>query len=332
MDRVIGATWAPTAELADQRTELGTSENYAMNATISAQDATDACGTYYQYQNMVPYPRQLNINHANNGNGNESMTSRTNTRVAVLYGFHEYAQIWATSGACGTIAVDDNNQYRTSASYQPHYQYCAGNNLWCFSMLYSSHGGASAVGQSEVSVTGGTAYRLWRSSTSQQSQMQLKTNHDPCPAGYMMDNSSATYHYVSTRNAAFGYVRNPENDATYKAGYRLYGMYLNGCWKGSEAEANKTALYFPCGANHTNGVTGGKDSYGNMGYIYLVNTSNTNTSPITYNGKEYTLYHGACLQYGATGGSGTTLGNAGYSSGKTVNAQAYHARCRKAGH
>ena len=332
MDRVIGATWAPTAEFADERTTLGTSEKYEMNASLSATDATDACGTYYQYQNMVPYPRQLNINHANNGNGNESMTSRTNTRVAALYGFHQYAQIWATSDACGIITVDDNDQYRTSASYQPHYQYCAGNNLWCFSMLYNSNGGSSSVGNLEVEVTGGTAYRLWRSCTSQKSDMTLKTNHDPCPAGYMMDNSSATYHYVSTRNAAFGYVRNPEDDATYKAGYRLYGMYLNGCWKGSEAEENKTALYFPCGANHVNSVTGGKDGYGNMGYIYIVNTSNANKTAITYSGKEYTLYHGACLQYGATGNSGTTLGNAGYSSGKTVNSQAYHARCRKAGH
>ena len=332
MDRVIGATWAPTGEFADERTTLGTSETFEMNASVSASDATDACGTYYQYQNMIPYPRLVNIDHAANGAGNESVASRTNTRVAMLYGFHEYAQIWATSGNCGTVMVDDNGQYRTNASYQPHYQYAAGNNLWCFSMLCSSNSSASGVANLEVSVTGGTAYRLWRSCTSTAAQMSIKTNHDPCPAGYAIDNSSATYHYGSTRNNKFGYVRNPQDDSSYKQGYRLYGMYLNGCWVGSENDANKTALYFPCGANRTGSVVGGKDAYGNMGYIYVVNTSNNNNTKYTYNNNEYTLYHGACLQYGATGNAGTTLGNLGYSSGKTVNAQGYHVRCRKAGH
>ena len=332
LDRVIGATWAPSSELDDQRSTLGTSEKFPMNASISATDATNACGTYYQYQNMIPYPRIINIDAAAGGKGKETTANRFNTRIAALYGFHQYAQYWSTSTVASTISVDENNQYRTAASYQPHYEYSVGNNSWCFSLLYSSNGGVSGVTNLEVETANGKAYRLWRSSTSQTTQMQLKTNHDPCPAGYALDNSSATYHYVSTRAAGFGYVRNPQDDSSYNQGYKLYGMYLNGCWYGEENDANKTVLYFPCGGNRTSTLCGTADSYGNMGYIYLVNTSNANTFSYTSNEVTYTQYNGACLQYGATADSGKTLGNAGYSSAKSVNAQGYNIRCRKAGH
>ena len=333
MDRVVGATWAPTAELEDQRTALGTSEKYEMNASISAEDATNACGLYYQFQNMMPYPRMKDINFAANGHGNENTTTLQNTKIAAMYGFHQWAQIWTGgSASASTITVDENGQYRTASSYNPQYQYWVdGGKTWNHSYLSTSEGGASSVKDLVIDVDGVKGYRLWRSCTNQQSQMQLKTNHDPCPPGYMLDNSSATYHYANNRAAAFGYVRNPQDDASYKQGYRLYGMYLNGCWNGTENDANKTVLYFPCGANRGQMRAGGADSYGNMGFIYVILTGANVSFEFTHNSKTYKTAKGACIQYGATGNGGTTLGNLGWSTGKTVNGQAYHVRCRKGG-
>ena len=108
-------------------------------------------------------------------------------------------------------------------------------------------------------------------------------------------------------------------------------MYLNGCWNGTENDANKTVLYFPCGANRGQMRAGGADSYGNMGFIYVILTGANVSFEFTHNSKTYKTAKGACIQYGATGNGGTTLGNLGWSTGKTVNGQAYHVRCRKGG-
>lgn len=345
MDRVLGATWAPTSEFADQRTTLGTSENFEMNATVSAIDATNACGLHYQYQNMMPYPRIKDIDAGAINKKKENATNGYfNTRIAVMYGFHQWAQFWTSSGAGSTISKDDHGQYNTAARRNPQYMYNADSNkAWIHSTIIASDNGASAVQDLELDVTpveGTTVkgYRLWRSCTNPASQKALKTNHDPCPAGYMLDNSSATYHYAYTRMAKFGYVRNPQDDTSYAQGYKLYGMYLNGCWVGEESDANKTALYFPCGGNRAGTYAGTCDGYGNMGYIYQVNTSTVKPESggpyysYTYSSKTYYTGRGACIQYGATGTSGTTLGNVGWGTTKSVNAQGYYIRCRKFGY
>ncbi len=337
MDRVIGATWAPTTLLTDQRSEKGWTETYMMNATVSSQDATDGCGLYYQYQNMMPYPRIKDIdattNETNpNGNADHNLT---NTRIAVQYGFHQYAQYWTSSSACSTITTDSNGQYRTAASKNISYMYGANNTVdgkvantnmvWCFTPL-KGHNGSNA----NFSQVDGEAYRLWGGSTAAACAKEIKTNHDPCPAGYMVDNYSGLYHYLGAQNnARKGYVRNPENNSQHPGGYKFYGMWLNGCKNSKGQDAD---LYYPCGSNRSLTICKTVGNYANMGYVYAYNTNNVTTYTCNYGGKTYTVYSGSSCQYGASGSSGTTIGVPwGGNTGKLVNGQGYNVRCRKFG-
>ena len=87
-------------------------------------------------------------------------------------------------------------------------------------------------------------------------------------------------------------------------------------------------LYWPCAGNRsdcTNGVSG---KYGNCGYIYIVNTNNTNT----YKGgtdSATTIGNGGAVAYGEIGDSYTVPALASGSPSKTVNHQAYPVRCRR---
>lgn len=329
MDRVLGATWAPNTVLTDQRTEKGWTENYMMNGTVSSKDATDGCGLYYQYQNMIPYPRIKDIDATTN----ETSANYSNTRIAVQYGFHQYCQYWTSSGACSTISTDDNDQYRTAASYNLSYMYnVVSNKAWCFTPL-KGHNGSTA----NYKQTDGDAYRLWGNSPSEKSPKEIKTNHDPCPAGYMIDNfSGLTWYFGAASADRKGYVRNPENSDVHSAttGYKLYGMWLSGC---TNSNGQAVDLYYPCCSNRSQTICKTIGAYSNMGYLYVYNTNNVNSTTYTYSNKDYTMFYGAANQFGASAKNaanvaGTAIGDPwGGNAKKAVNAQAYNVRCRKFG-
>ena len=336
MDRVLGATWAPKGALADQRTEKGWTENYMMNGSISSQNATDACGVYYQYQNMIPYPRIKNIDIEKQKD--ETITNLTNTRIAVQYGFHQYSQYWTASEACSTISVDDNKQHRTAASYNLSYMYykagsSASNMVWTFSSLI---GGNSKVGDTNYVAVPEGEYRLWGgiSASSANTPLSIKANHDPCPAGYIVDMYGALYWGVNQQSTALntrlGFVRNPNNSADYKLGYRLYGMYFSGCTN-SAGEKN-AVLYYPCASNRSGFKASLKDDYGNMGFVYAYNTDAKGKAvaeTITTNKGDVKVYYAAYMQYGATSNSASSLNKPAVGADKKVNAQAYNVRCLK---
>ena len=329
MDPVVGATWAPIGTFADERTSRNWNEPYMMNGSVSSKDATDGCGLYYQYQNMMPYPRIKDIDATEN----ETKENRSNTRVAVQYGFHQYCQYWTASTNCGEVSVDDNGQFRTNASYNLSYMYYAGNNAWCFTPLKGHNSSAANYTQDQEGV-----YCLWGGITAVASDLTVKTTHDPCPAGYIIDNASGYYHYLGanspTTNA--GYVRNPENNDAHSAttGYKFYGMYITG---GINSKGEKTDLYTPTCSNRNQTICKTVGTYANMGYIYLYNTNNVTEFTYTFNGTDYVGYWGANNQFGAAGKNEAGTAGAAISSPyganfkKITNAQAYPVRCRQKG-
>ena len=325
LDRVIGATWVPTTILADQRTEKGWTEQWMMNATISSQDATDGCGLYYQYQNMMPYPRIKNIDLLEN----ETKENRINTRVAVQYGMHQYSQYWTTSSSCAEVTVDDNGQYRTAASQNLSYQYAAGNNAWCYTPLMSHAGSVANFTQTPED----GVYCLWGGSSAVVTDLAVKTTHDPCPAGYIVENTSGLYHYMGagSPDTRAGYVRNPENNEKHPGGYKFYGMFFNGC---TNSKGEAAQLYTPCCSNRNQTIAKTVGNYANMGYLYTYNSNSNGTVSFnyTYNEVERVGYYAANIQFGGSGSSGTAIGKPwGWNTKKITNAQAYPIRCRAKG-
>ncbi len=324
MDRVLGATWAPSATLADQRSALGTSENWPINASVSATDATDACGLYYQYQNMIPYPRVKDINAAD-----ESQENLHNTRVGVQYGFSRYGQYWTASSSCGEIEIDENGQPRTKASLFPNYMYyfnsTSNNAGWTFSSLISRN---NTVPEGE--------YRLWGGVSATNPDIAAnKTNQDPCPMGYIIDTYGTIYWGIEKKtniNDMIGFVRNPQGNASFKAGYRVYAMYMHGCQNSAGQSAD---LYFPCASNRAKTTVTFSGDYGNMGYIYTFNTdANGEKYATTYKfggtdeePQNVKVYYGSNIQYG--GCNAGLLNKPTINAKKTVNAQGYNVRCLK---
>lgn len=329
MDRVVGATWAPIGTFADERTSRNWTEPYMMNGSVASKDATDGCGLYYQYQNMMPYPRIKDIDATEN----ETKENRSNTRVAVQYGFHQYCQYWTASTNCGEVSVDDNGQFRTNASYNLSYMYYAGNNAWCFTPLKGHNSSAANYTQDQEGV-----YCLWGGITAVASDLTVKTTHDPCPAGYIIDNASGYYHYLGANspNVIAGYVRNPENSDVHSAttGYKFYGMYITG---GINSKGEKTDLYTPTCSNRNQTVCKTIGTYSNMGYIYFYNTNNVTEFTYTFDGTDYVGYWGANNQFGAAGKNEAGTAGAAISTPyganfkKITNAQAYPVRCRQKG-
>ena len=331
-DRVMGATWHPTTTFEDERATRNWSTTdmpYMMNGSVAAKDANDGCGLYYQYQNMIPYPRIKNLDAAEN----ETLDNHSNTRLAVQYGFHQYCQYWTASTVCGEVSIDDNNQLRTAASYNLSYMYYAGNNAWCFTPLPSHAKSATDFIQDKDG-----EYCLWGGGTNVTTDLFAKTNHDPCPAGYIVENTSGFYHYQSAgaanSNVVCGYVRNPENSDVHSAttGYKFYGMYRTGV---KNAAGDARVLYTPTCSNRNQTICKTVGSYSNMGYLYQYNT-NTNGSlqfTYTFNETEYVGYYASNHQFGGSGNSGKSIGApaSGWNTKKITNAQAYPLRCRKKG-
>ena len=331
MDRVLGATWVPTSNIETTSTVTLSNQNVAFNNTIALENANDACGVYFQYQSCNPLPRIKSLGDKTK----ENISTLHNTRCDVAYGFSQYSQYWATSASAAnifesTFTEEGQTLYVHNGITLPSYQYRAseGNkDIWNLSNIINQQGKTSPA---SVLVSEGN-YRLWNSinNNNHDEMMKYKTAHDPCPPGYIMENYSVLYWYATvddTVKAKFGYARAAEDDATYKSGYKFYGMYYNGT---KDKDGNAVPMYWPCAGNRTSGITGVAGQYANCGYIYVVNTNNTNTYTVTKDGKTYTVGNGGAMAFGEVGSNYTAPGLLNPSPSKTVNAQGYNVRCRR---
>lgn len=331
MDRVLGATWVPTSNIETTSTVTLSNQNVAFNNTIALENASDACGVYFQYQSCNPLPRIKSLGDKTK----ENISTLHNTRCDVAYGFSQYSQYWATSASAANIFASSFTEegqtlYVHNGITLPNYEYRAneGNkDLWNLSNIINQQGKTSPT---SVLVSEGN-YRLWNSINNNEhdEMMKYKTAHDPCPPGYIMENYSVLYWYATISDAVkakFGYARAAEDDATYKSGYKFYGMYYNGC---KDKDDNAVPMYWPCAGNRTSGITGVAGQYANCGYIYVVNTNNTNTYTVTKDSKTYTVGNGGAMAFGEIGNGYTAPGLLNPSPSKTVNAQGYNVRCRR---
>ncbi|MBR2026645.1 MAG: hypothetical protein IKA07_05875 [Alistipes sp.] len=331
MDRVLGATWVPTSNIETTSTVTLSNQNVAFNNTIALENASDACGVYFQYQSCNPLPRIKSLGDKTK----ENISTLHNTRCDVAYGFSQYSQYWATSASAANIFASSFTEegqtlYVHNGITLPNYEYRAneGNkDLWNLSNIINQQGKTSPT---SVLVSEGN-YRLWNSINNNEhdEMMKYKTAHDPCPPGYIMENYSVLYWYATISDAVkakFGYARAAEDDATYKSGYKFYGMYYNDC---KDKDDNAVPMYWPCAGNRTSGITGVAGQYANCGYIYVVNTNNTNTYTVTKDSKTYTVGNGGAMAFGEIGNGYTAPGLLNPSPSKTVNAQGYNVRCRR---
>ena len=336
MDRVVGATWVPaeniveTSKVAvkgysdknDQTAEV------SFNNTMSVEDASNACGLYFQYQNCVPYPRIKSLADKTK----ENISTLHNTRCDVAYGISQYAQYWATSASAGGVLISENTEegqvlYKHNGIQYPNYQYrITGSNMdiWLKASVINEWNNSNP--NNSVLVSEGS-YRFWNAvnNTSHDIMMQGKTAHDPCPPGYVMENYSMLWHYGIQNNDTeirFGYTRAKEDDATYKSGFKYYGMYLNNM---EDKDGNSVPMYWPCCGNRSTMVTGVSGQYANCGYIYVVNTNNKDT----YTCSEQVTGKAGAMAFGEVANGYLEPGLPNESASKQVNAQGYNVRCRR---
>jgi hypothetical protein len=248
-----------------------------------------------------------------------------------MYGFSQYSQYWSTSASGANVYKSGNVEegqtlYIHNGIRMPNYQYKkaeGSTSAWILDNIINN----KDVNSNNSLLSDGN-YRFWCShnTTSHADMMKGKTAHDPCPPGYIMENYSWQYWYM-TANAAtktkFGYARAKEDNATdYRSGYKFYGMYYN---DGVDKANNAVPLYWPCDGSRESCVSGVSGQYSNCGYIYGVNTNNTATYVIgdkTY-GKACAVCYGECIS------TYTAPGLMNESVSKVVNAQAYNVRCRR---
>ena len=332
MDRVVGATWSPASVIEATSTQTLTNSNgsqsgeVSFNNTISLEDANAACGIHFQYQNCNPLPRVKSLDFI----GKENISTMANTRCDVQYGFSQYSQYWSTSASGANVYKSTNvaegqTLYIHNGIRMPNYQYKkaeSSSSVWILDNILNN----KDVNSNNSLLSEGN-YRFWCShnNNSHATMMQGKTAHDPCPPGYIIENYSIEYWYMTVngaRKSEFGYARAKEDNASYNSGYKFYGMYYNNA---TDVNGNKVPLYWPCDGNRESCVSGVSGQYANCGYIYSVNTNNKDTFVIgdkTY-GKACAVCYGECnSSYKAPG---LMLENAS----KVVNSQAYVVRCRR---
>ena len=343
MDRVVGATWSPSEVIEATSTQSLGGQTVSFNNTISLEDASNAAGIHFQFQNCTPYPRIKSLGFI----GAENISTMLNTRCDVQYGFSQYAQYWSTSASGANVytspyAQEGQTLYIHNGIKMPNYMYMVSGkgsafkyekgqwvestnqnvNSWIIDNIIQK----KDVNSNNPLLEEGK-YRFWCSvnNNNHDTMMQGKTSYDPCPPGYIMENYSMLYWYMvkdAAMKAKFGYARAKEDNAVYKSGYKFYGMYYN---EGVDASGKKVPLYWPCDGNRSNAVGGVSGQYANCGYLYSVNTNNDHY--FTLNGKTYSV--GAAVAFGEVGSSYTAPSLVIQSADKIVNGQAYTVRCRR---
>ena len=188
------------------------------------------------------------------------------------------------------------------------------------------------------------AFRLWNNKNSN-GDAKVKSPHDPCPPGYIIEVSNFGYWWVNENSIVEGIARNPNDDSEFTAGYRVYGMFYDA----TDANGNPTSMYLPCAGNRYEMKISrtATNNWANMGYLYFYNTDgNSDKESNVYeyysgNSNKFTgvgftnvagtgihkTWKAANIQYGARNSG--ALAKVYRNTGKTVNAQAYNVRCIK---
>lgn len=157
MDRNLGATYTP--KTVDE-----------VNA-MTAQQAADALGLYFQAGNLHPYPRPQKFAVATGGWDGW-------VRAVYQYGFHQYNQSWANSSAAKTSLEDNWNYpyYVYSASYTPNDKYSTTQNRTSWVKMDIGLGGTAT--SNPIALWGGSGPKL---------------NYDPCPKGWKVPHQGNLY-------------------------------------------------------------------------------------------------------------------------------------------
>ncbi len=325
-DRVVGATWSPSAPIEETSTMTLSSQTVSFNNTLALENANDACGIHFQYQNCTPYPRIKTLEFG----GKEAKETLLNTRCDVMYGYSQYAQYWSTSSSAANIytskyAKEGQTIYIHNGIQMPNYMY-NNSNSWIIDNIINLQVSTSQ----SIAVDGG--YRPWNSINNgdHDAMMKAKTAHDPCPPGYILDNYSQLYWFMenSTKTAKFGYTRAATDTDKEHCGFKYYGMYYN---ESVDKDGNKTPMYWPCDGNRSAVVSGVSGQYANNGYLYVVNTNSAGaeTYSLQNDGKTFNIGKGGAVAYGQVGDTYKQAGLPNSSPKKTVNSQAYTVRCRR---
>ena len=223
LDRNLGATYAPKS--VEQATN------------ISAEDAAKAAGLYYQYGRPTPFPRVKNLS------ASENTAFMDNTNVAVVYGFIKYSQNFrrSTAGNPMSKALLYPNMF-----YAISYTDKAGNtlggnqtyNTWC-------NDAVSPNTKKDV---------LWYSLNN--NVVDKKSDNDPCPAGYVVEEGWGVYN----------------NRYTF-TGVGKYGLYYTCPKTGNLA-------WFPL-SGYRNHASGKASSIGSNFNIWAVPTMGTDNGKIS---------------------------------------------------
>ncbi len=229
LDRNLGATYVPTSA-----TEA---------ASISASDATDAVGLYYQYGRPTPFPRIGNIQSST-----EDPVFST-ARIALQYGFASYVQ---------KMAWNSNQRYTQEVALTyPNYFYA---------VYYGDATAASSATSGNFHTYYSPAYNgyseaenLWFSENAD--VVSKKATLDPCPPGYVMDETTGIQGYLSKSYTETAWGTGTSN---------TYGYYF-------ECPTTGSLVYIPTSGFRTIGTA--KPSYCARNFnLWAVPTTVTNTN------------------------------------------------------
>ena len=251
MDRNIGATYAPKTV-----TEV---------TNMTAQQATDALGLYFQAGNLHPYPRPTEF-----GKGGSADNSwDTWQRSVYQYGFTQYTQSWTSSGgAKNTLA--DNWQfpyYRYSADYIPTGDSYTGSTKRTSWVLMPFRLGGVATDTPVV---------LWGGD-------KTKQNYDPCPVGWRVAHQGNLYQLCQGQSFT-NFLEDGATEAK-KVDQRSFQVTpdkkFNDCFVGTYITYDKQNVDFYPGGGY---MGGGKITFNKTGNIsYYWGSPYQNNSATQYN-------------------------------------------------
>lgn len=168
---------------------------------LTSSDASAALGLYYQYGRPTPFPRAKSIDIVK-----DNAAYGSNTFAEVVYGFKKYDQRFTWSNSV--------NSYATSLSY-PRAFYKVG-----YSSKVASESTYAKDNNTQYTWYGKSVYhpydnsdKMWFSENTD--VVSKKSDNDPCPAGYVVDNTDGTTDYIK----AFKYTKG------HKGGKNCYGYY-----------------------------------------------------------------------------------------------------------
>ena len=276
MDRNLGATWTPKT----------VSE---VNGMTAAQ-AADMLGLYFQAGNLHPYPRPVAFGSATDSFDNWA-------RAQYQYGASEYTQTWTASGASKS-SIDENWQfpfYRFSKTtkagddFYPidnHIFYKAdgktinfNRNSWVLTdiscgvnqydlMKATTTSGVTTM--SKVSRETFTGPILWDGTAN--NKLSGKKNYDPCPQGWKMPHRGNVYQ--TALGGGFKFIENDgdavpaANNATQKTFQTVPSKKFNNIPVGLYISYNGTNVdLWPSGGYMGTGVITFNAS-GNIGYYW----------------------------------------------------------------